>query len=41
MELSFTGQNLTRPDFLEFGNFEQVAGTQAPRALIGKITWRF
>jgi iron complex outermembrane receptor protein len=41
VEVSLTGQNLLRPDFLEFGDFEQVVGTEAPRALIGKIAWRF
>jgi iron complex outermembrane receptor protein len=41
VEVSLTGQNLLRPDFMEFGNFEQIVGTQAPRSLIGKITWRF
>jgi iron complex outermembrane receptor protein len=41
VELSLTGQNLLRPEFLEFGNFEEVVGTEAPRSLIGKIVWRF
>jgi outer membrane receptor protein involved in Fe transport len=41
VEVSLAGQNLTSPNFLEFGNFEETAGSQAPRSLIGKITWRF
>jgi iron complex outermembrane receptor protein len=41
VEVSLTGQNLLRPSFLEFGDFEEVVGTEAPRSLIGKITWRF
>jgi iron complex outermembrane receptor protein len=41
LELSLTGQNLLRPEFREFGDFEEVVGTQAPRSVIGKIEWRF
>jgi iron complex outermembrane receptor protein len=41
VDVSLTGQNLLRPDFMEFGNFEQIVGTQSPRSLIGKITWHF
>ena len=41
VELSLTGQNLLRPEFLEFGDFEEVVGTEAARSLIGKIVWRF
>jgi hypothetical protein len=38
VELSLTGQNLLRPEFLEF--FEDVVGTEAPRSRIGKIVCR-
>jgi iron complex outermembrane receptor protein len=41
VELSLTGKNLLRPEFLEFGDFEEVVGSEAPRSLIGKIVWRF
>jgi hypothetical protein len=38
VELSLTGQNLLRPEFLEF--FEDVVGTEASRSRIGKIVCR-
>jgi iron complex outermembrane receptor protein len=41
VEVSLAGQNLLRPDFMEMGNFQEVAGAQAPRSLTGKITWTF
>jgi iron complex outermembrane recepter protein len=41
VELSLTGQNLLRPGFMEMGDFDQLVGAQAPRSLIGKITWTF
>jgi iron complex outermembrane receptor protein len=41
VEASLTGQNLLTPGFLEFGDLEGVASTEAPRSLIGKVTWRF
>ncbi|HEX3880934.1 MAG TPA: TonB-dependent receptor [Bryobacteraceae bacterium] len=41
VEVSLTGQNLLRPDFMEFGDIRSVIGTASPRVLNGKITWRF
>lgn len=41
VELSLGGQDLLRPGFLEFGNFEAVAASECPRQFVGKITWRF
>jgi iron complex outermembrane receptor protein len=40
MEVSLTGQNLLRPGFLDFGDFESAIGTLAPRTLIAKVTWK-
>jgi iron complex outermembrane receptor protein len=41
IELSIVGQNLLRPRRLEFGDSYAVIGTQTPRSVYGKITWRF
>jgi iron complex outermembrane receptor protein len=40
-EFSIVGQNLLRPQTLEFGDAAAVAGTETQRSVFGKITWRF
>jgi iron complex outermembrane receptor protein len=40
-EFSIVGQNLLRPQTLEYGDSSAVAGTEAQRGVFGKITWRF
>lgn len=41
LELSVTGQNLLRPQTLEFSDSVSVIATQVERSIFGKITWRF
>ncbi|HJT88885.1 MAG TPA: TonB-dependent receptor, partial [Bryobacteraceae bacterium] len=41
LELSFTGQNLLRPQTLEFSDIYGLIATQVERSIFGKITWRF
>ncbi len=41
VEFSIVGQNLLRPQTLEYGNASAVAGTLAQRSVFGKFTWRF
>ncbi|HLG99405.1 MAG TPA: TonB-dependent receptor [Bryobacteraceae bacterium] len=41
VEFSVVGQNLLRPQTLEFGNAAAVAGTLVQRSIFGKVTWRF
>jgi len=40
-EISLVGQNLLRPRTLEFGDSQNVIGTQAVRSVYGQILWRF
>jgi iron complex outermembrane recepter protein len=40
-EISITGQNLTRPRFLEFGDSYGFAGTANPRSVFGQLRWFF
>ncbi|MGH9609093.1 MAG: TonB-dependent receptor plug domain-containing protein [Bryobacteraceae bacterium] len=41
LEASLVGQNLLSPHHLEFGNVDQVVGTQVPRAILGRVIWSF
>ena len=41
VEFSIVGQNLLRPQTLEFGEAAAVVGTETQRSIFGKITWRF
>ncbi|MEO8657034.1 MAG: TonB-dependent receptor [Bryobacteraceae bacterium] len=40
-EISLVGQNLLRPRTLEFGDSQNVIGTQVVRSVYGQILWRF
>jgi iron complex outermembrane receptor protein len=40
-EFSIVGQNLLRPGMLEFGDILELVGSQAQRAVFGKVSWRF
>jgi iron complex outermembrane receptor protein len=40
-EFSIVGQNLLRPQTLEFGDAAAVVGAETQRSIFGKITWRF
>jgi outer membrane receptor for monomeric catechols len=41
LEASLVGQNLLSPHHLEFGNVDQVVGTEVPRAVLGRVIWSF
>lgn len=41
VEASVVGQNLLSPHHLEFGNVDQVMGTEVTRAVFGKVIWSF
>jgi iron complex outermembrane recepter protein len=41
LELSVVGQNLLRPHTFEFGGYDQIVGTTAPRSVFGQVTWYF
>ena len=40
-EISITGQNLTRPRFIEFGDSYGFAGTANPRSVFAQLRWFF
>jgi hypothetical protein len=40
-EISLIGQNLLRPHTAEYGDANAIIGTESPRSVYGKITWRF
>jgi iron complex outermembrane receptor protein len=40
-EIVVTGQNLLRPDFVEFGDSYGFAGTASPRSVFGQVRWFF
>jgi iron complex outermembrane receptor protein len=40
-EISITGQNLLRPNFVEFGDSYGFAGTASPRSVLGQVRWLF
>jgi iron complex outermembrane receptor protein len=40
-EIGITGQNLTRPRFVEFGDSFGFAGTANPRSVFGQLRWFF
>ena len=40
-EVSIVGQNLLRPQTVEYGDATGLLGTQAVRSIYGKIRWRF
>ena len=40
-EISLVGQNLLRPQVLEFSDTSQIIAAQAQRSVFGKITWTF
>jgi hypothetical protein len=40
-EISITGQNLTRPRFIEFGDSYGFAGIANPRSVFAQLRWFF